>query len=404
MLSTTICNSRMLVLLLLVSLFPPEYILQDPTMNVCMRILKVLSRFVILLMYFSNYKTHFKKKYNIILIALWLELLVPTFFFAGTSLHSWFENTMKVFCACFLIEELMLNTPRKGLWCLYTFFSFCVLSNTISVFLFPDGLYYNEVQRVPWCWILGGDNAAYTYYIIASTVAMLYSHYIKRRTTFICLLVWVSAFAFVFNRQIATGIVCQILWLLLFLGFRFKWFRKLLNARYALYLAVGSFIFVVIGRKFILAPIVTALGRDITLTGRTIIWDTVLKVVSQSPILGYGVHDGGQFDRMFSLQVLGTHNYLLNLLFWGGAIAVILFVLMLYFSCKNGIKQRESWGVKCLTVGLIVCTTRFLTENGYVEFYYMLLTLMAYCKELERSSVEDYVPRKWKIRFCHALD
>lgn len=387
-----------MVILFLVSLFPPEYILQNPAVVIVMNILKVCSVFIIVLMYFMDCKIHFHKKYNIALVALWLELLVSTVFHSGTSLFSWFYNAAMVLSACFLVEELMLVAPKNGLWCFYGFFSACVLSNTAAMLLFPNGLYINSTTRTPWCWVLGGDNAAYAYYIIASTAAMLYSHYIKKRTTLVSMLVLVSAFVFVFVRQIATGMACQVVWLLLYLGFRFKWFRKLLNTRYALYLALGGFIFVVLGRKFIFEPIVTALGRDITMTGRTMVWDRVLARAVKKPILGYGVHNGEQFNSLFSLEALGTHDYLLNLLFWGGIAAVALFGLTFYYACKSGAKQRGSWGVKCLTVGLIVCAFRFLTENGYVEFYYMLITLMAYSRELERASEENDRIGKRRIR------
>lgn len=394
-----IMNTKWLTFLFLLELFHPPYFDQNPVLDTIMAMLKLPLVLGISMMFFIDIKKHLKKPFIFFFLLIWAELFLATIISAEASLYTYAINLMNVFTASFFVAELAVHSPYNGLKSLYVYFSLCVLINTATVFLFPGAMYANN--RGLWvCWFLGEDNGAYVYYIMASAIAMLYCYYITQRTTLLSLLVWACSFIFVFHNDIATGIVCQVIWLLLVLGYRFKWFSKLLNARYALYITAGGFVFLVVTRSIIFEPIFALLNRRITLSGRTDLWDKVLAGLAQRPILGFGMCSGEQFDSFFLKSgLLNAHNWLLMLAFYGGAVAVFLFGILFFVSCWEAQACRDTKYYRCIVIGLIVLSVRFLVEAGGITNYFMFLTLLAYSKEFVQNATRLPAPKSVKIRF-----
>lgn len=375
----TIMNSKLLCFFMIFSLFPPTYLLTLPACELLLRIMRYGAALLVLLVYFADIKHHCKI-FNIILWLLWGELFLTTAFLNSSSLPNYYSNVSAVMLPVFLIEAIALRGARNGLKCLYWYFSIATLVNTVMVFLVPNGMYL-DADGIRACWLLADDNTAYAWYIMASTIALLYCYYIAKQMTVVSIMVWANAFVFVFNRQIATGMACQLVWAVLFFGFHLRWFRKLLKARFTLYFVLGSFFLVVINRKFIFSGIVDALGKEVTLTGRTLVWDKVLEVIAKRPLLGGGVYSSTQFYYLTGYNVLGPHNYILMLLLWGGAIATVLFILAYFFAYRTNIDWKNTRYVQCLTIGLFICSLRFLTETGNVQFFYLHMALLAYAEQ-----------------------
>lgn len=394
-----ILNSPWIVYLFLLGLFSPGYINRFRFIDIAISALKFVAAVVVLLYFVENIKRNLKKKFNVLLIILTIELLFSTLISGAASVYFWLIRMISVLIICFLFEELMSMAPYNGLRCLYIYFSLITLINTITIFVFPNAMYQNN--RGLWrCWFLGEDNGAYFYYILASTFAMLYCDYITKRITLLAMLDWVGAFVFVFHNDIATGKACQIIWLILVVGYQFKYFRKLLKARYALYIMLAGFVFLVLMRKFILVPIVEALGRDITLSGRTMIWDATIKQILKKPIFGYGVCDGNIFARMIGYNgITMAHDWFLNLGFAGGIVAVIIYVFQLTFAFKDGRGFNSTTYYRCIVIGMIIVFIRAVTEGSNWEGYFIFPAMISYSMEFSESAASAKVAKSKTVRF-----
>jgi exopolysaccharide production protein ExoQ len=96
----------------------------------------------------------------------------------------------------------------------------------------------------------------------------------------------------------------------------------------------------------VLAPdfLVTALGRDLTLTGRTDIWEASARFVQAQPWLGYGYYafwlpDNGPaywVREAVQWQVASAHSSWLELALGLGRIGVVLFALQLIATLRRG--------------------------------------------------------------------
>lgn len=380
-----ILNSKLIIILLLFAFFPPAYLGRIAVINLALDALKLAGFIMIFALFMVDIKKHLKKPFNILLIVLLAELLLSTLFSKYASLHYYISTVVPILDICFLTGEIALHNPYIGLKSMYIYFSACVLINTATIFLFPNAMYANN--RGIWvCWFLGEDNGGYIYYIVASTVAMIYTQCISKKATVLSFLVWGSSFVFAFYRDIGTGKACQIIWAVLVLGYQFEWIRRFLKARYVLYVIAGGFVALVLLRSSIIAPIASALGKDITITGRTLIWDKTLLRISEKPLLGWGLCDGVVFDRLvMNRGLLNAHNWLLMLTFYGGIIAAALFVLAVISACRYEKNDRNSLFYRCMVIGLIVLAVRFLVEAGSMPVMFMMLAMIAYSNEFTQG-------------------
>ena len=97
----------------------------------------------------------------------------------------------------------------------------------------------------------------------------------------------------------------------------------------------------------VLAPdlIVSALGRDLTLTGRTDIWEASVRFVEAKPWLGYGYYafwlpDNGPaywVREAVAWQVASAHSSWLELALGMGRIGILVFALQLFATMSRGV-------------------------------------------------------------------
>lgn len=374
-------NKKWFIWLMLFGLIQPSYMLL--MMPDLMRILRGMSHILVLIGIATSIRKHIYKPYNIALLCLWLSLLISTVRTDVSSLFTYYTNLRSVIIVCLLIEVLAIYSPVNGLHCLYGYFSACVLINTLTFFLVPNGMWNDAERHINY--FLGDDNSGYSYYIVASILAMINCKYINKRVTVVSVIVWISGFIFAFGGHIGSGMICQAILSMLFLIYHFRWLRKKIKARYVLYVALGGFLLLVIFRSSIIEPIAAAVGKSVTLTGRTIIWDNLLKSIKERWLLGFGIRSNEMFNSIINTIFGSAHNYILQIIFWGGISAAILFALMVFFACKVPKKDYQSDYCKFVIIGLIVVFVRLLVESGVSIHLYMLLTMLAYSHEIVSS-------------------
>lgn len=117
----------------------------------------------------------------------------------------------------------------------------------------------------------------------------------------------------------------------------------------------------------LLNPILKGLGKDVTLAGRTFLWDGALASITRSPLFGAGVQSE-QFDKDFFFscspglpwtRVNHPHNMFLNVAYHGGLPAGIGFALLCGASM---LRLNQCRGTQvCIT--LLCAMAAFLTAS-----------------------------------------
>ena len=98
------------------------------------------------------------------------------------------------------------------------------------------------------------------------------------------------------------------------------------------------------------SSLVGMLGRDMTLTGRTEVWDAVLEMIWQRPLLGYGYGgfwlgwEGGSAQVWLQSGIMAghAHNGLLNLWLDLGLLGVSVFLLGLLLAFRRAVGWARS--------------------------------------------------------------
>ena len=190
-----------------------------------------------------------------------------------------------------------------------------------------------------------------------------------------------------------------------------KGFEKFLNLRNGI-IAIGVICFLVVFSNFfsqgIFAEfIINVLHKDVTFSGRSVLWAQTLKLVYQSPIYGYGI--GSDVSNSFYFWSKGeiisgfsTHNGYLRILLEGGIIALVSYVMIyvvLYKSCKSIWNQNR--GIRVLTYCTLGLLLTFIFE---AEFYstsmLFVLGMIYYYSQNDglKYSIDDYVEKENSFR------
>jgi O-antigen ligase len=181
-------------------------------------------------------------------------------------------------------------------------------------------------------------------------------------------------FVLLLGSESKTMLLATIASLLLLVIYRlFRGHRTLKGA--VLVALVGSSLFTVAFATANVAVLADWLDKDISLTGRVPLWEMIIPLISERPLLGYGYGAtfGGYFSPIHEIWVQATwnpthaHNAILQIWLEMGIIAVVLFLITLIRSIGRamtmvGVVQGSVglWPLMFLSSTLLIS----ITESG----------------------------------------
>lgn len=142
------------------------------------------------------------------------------------------------------------------------------------------------------------------------------------------------------------------------------------------------------------------LGKDITFTYRTHLWDAALRIIGESPLLGYGFPTRDWYYANMSSFAVGPHNFLIATLIYGGIIAFAIYLFLLGYSLLRVFRQ-SGYGADCILAGIAVLSLMMLMEVYPVAIVFTFLIMAEYYTELKvesSSAIEEEKPsEKYKM-------
>lgn len=138
--------------------------------------------------------------------------------------------------------------------------------------------------------------------------------------------------------------------------------------------------------------VVETLGKDITLTGRTVLWELVAQMISLRPILGYGYDgfwrglEGPSAPILIAANwaVPHAHNGFLDLWLDLGIVGVVIFIIGFLMSLIRSIKWlrltkqiEDLWPIVVLTATLLynLAESTILERNHFLWIFYVVTVL-----------------------------
>lgn len=168
-----------------------------------------------------------------------------------------------------------------------------------------------------------------------------------------------------------TGVFCITIYALFIYGNKFeRHIKPVLVIGAALFISLGVTFFNI--QKHFEYIIVDILQKDQTLTGRTTVWQKGYEGFYSSPIWGCGI-SAGTIDNGF-----------IQLLYIGGIIGTISFIILIIFSLKKFCHKHSTRMEKIFSVVIAAVFLMFMSES-WPQFFglYVILVLAVNAKKIE---------------------
>lgn len=338
------------------------------------------------------------------IIIMYVFLIIPTII--NTDNYYLLLITIgPTFAACMFTDYCMQKNPLN--YIKYAMISFDILFtiNLFSIIFFPGGLYESNRIRIG-NYFMGYDNGfiymllpyvgfALIYSVISKgKLLTFHSLYAILLTTLTELLVWSG-----------TGVILVVLMNFCILAYEVPFVKKILEPRLLVSLFfIATFLIVFLRITDIFAPIIVdVLGKDLTFTGRTFLWDSALKSISENFFMGVGqcgytvagkiVIGKGQYFAMH------PHCLILDLLYKGGIFMFSVFVyVIVHFTLY--VKKWIKYPSAKIILMVVVCILfgEIANSGQFKPFFWAFIVMASYIPELSGLKLESKEFVRIKVR------
>lgn len=140
-------------------------------------------------------------------------------------------------------------------------------------------------------------------------------------------------------------------------------------------------------------------GRDANLTGRTSLWADAFAAISSHPILGWSFDDHTYIIKTQGMAYYSYHNGFLDLAVSGGAVAIVLLVLLFgtwiagftkrFMIAAQIIPFSASFGFAYLVHNLTEAS--FVSPRGQLWMIFLALVCLGACRKSPASNIDQGV-------------
>lgn len=327
--------------------------------------------FIILFLFILRFKFN---KFNITLILFFIILFIATISSEYGDSLLFIKLYIPILSYILYIETSIELNYKMVLNTLSNLLILLVFINFITIILFKDGLYANELYSHNW--FLKYDNMHSFIYFPAILITYLNTRITKKNNKFIFLLIIVTfCILYCFS---ANTVVAYSLFLVLYLLNNIN--KKILffNSKNFLIIHATLFFSIVVFRiqNAFSWFIVGVLHKNTTFSDRIFIWDKVLEFIKAKPLLGYGIEDISLFSKKIgSIYYTHAHNTYLDILYKGGIFTLVSFVYLIFIVMKKLYQYKSLFETKIVSC-ILFCTLLmciFESREDKLGLYIILL-------------------------------
>lgn len=335
---------------------------------------------------------------------MFLALAVITFVFDGASGYhiDWHAGF-----ALMMMIDMGLQRERGSLVRALTGALECwVYLNLFSFLIFPNSLLPGDPTAE---WLLGNRAFYYRTVLPALGMALIRCQVCGKQYKTRTALLLIACMLTIAHQQGGTALIGTAV-----LGALLLWCNRRALPRY-----ITPLLFVLLSAAVLVGiqyfdlhnlfgyVITDVLGKSMTLSNRTVIWEQVLDVIWNNPVTGIGyLPVAFMRDYLGSPSFSHTHNQLLELMLHGGLIAVTLYLLAVGFASREALKHRRSAAAKTMALLLCAFAVMGISEIFHNDpIYYALIVFLsrsdcldAEVKQLPRISLLRRIKRDIKKR------
>lgn len=315
-----------------------------------------------------------------------LDLLYLLFFFLitavtivnGLDFKNWIFNSTNLLIPLFLFGYYKEN-PKPLLIGAAIGFSIAIYIGAAQIITHPD-MWILEDSKENKGYLLGGNYNQVGCRLIVGILTNIVCLKISRWFSINVFLLCAISLAILLMVQSMTSLSCIIMFLLVSICPNINLQRLIIWS--LLIFAILFEVFVCFSGKglenneFATWIIVEVLGKDITFTNRTDMWDSAMRVIAESPIWGWGNPNEEWYVRHMSSHAIGAHNLILTILIYGGIMALALYISMFVMSLRKLFRSNGRM-VNCVFASITMVSFMMLMEV-YPTNCFMFLFIIAY--------------------------
>lgn len=313
-----------------------------------------------------------------LLLVLQLWLLIVTFNEKELFIKTAVGDLTRVVAVCLMIEYYRRNLNNL-VSAFESYYYIVVAINFLTLIVFyPNGI-LTRIDGTP-LYFLGYRNAFALWFFPAIMFSLL--RYEKNKKCFY--IVFSMCFFSMFIEKSASTIVALIVGIVFFIIIKNANLQRnkiICFFEVLSYLLLNVFIFSI--NKISELPIIKyvvedLLGRKLTFTGRTTLWEIAFNMISENPVNGYGIGANVFVKESF----WHAHNQILEYLIEGGIIALGIFFGVLVLLCKRICQNRSLVQSRAFMVTIIMLFLYFLVEPAtkvyFVPIYVFICNFYRY--------------------------
>lgn len=363
--------TKILFVILFISLIEPNVIRNVSSAHSAL----MLMRYVGLLYSFIIFIRCSLFRNRMVLILCGFALFMGFTTLAYNAEFSDYSSTFTVLVMGSILTVYGIKTmPRFFIGMITTIFSLWIFLDGITYS--DDGLYLNDNgQKMMFI----GTKTSLSYYLfvgiclnfifmrICSKRQQIYSYVLFGMTI-------LGGVLYLTGMFISTTVMCLTLLVVFYIIVRRK--NKASKGVLICGLPVGivlNFLFIFnVAPSYLSFLIVDYLNEDVTLDGRTQIWDQALGYISQKPILGYGYSSGVKLD-VWQEYNTSTHNFYLYMLLTTGVVGLILFMGIVAYVLYKAIRCYNSNIARFCALCIIIINIEAISESCCFNVMFFIL-------------------------------
>lgn len=371
-------------------LLEPPYFKQIQFIDNIFKVSQIVIFFVGIYFYFVGKKKSDRiSKIVVVMIVYHAVLIVVTVLNGGLVLQIGYQ-ALQFCCFAIYLDMVLINNPKMLFRTCMPILEIYLVLNFFTIIFCQEGLYRSDTFVKFTYYFLGYDNQNINFILPALVLVLIYSVGSKGHRLH---LIFCYCVAILTAIQIWSGmtliVVCTMSFLAVICLKKNNYFiEKILSGNWfngisLLWANIVMNISIVILRLQYLLEflIVDILQKDITLTGRTVLWDRNFYYIFMKPCWGYGVDSAKK--RALKLgysasapQGLHAHNRFVETLYRGGFVLFGIYLWMLFYAAKCLKKFKNERISKILAFSIFIYLGGMITEfYDYCIFFWGFLVM-----------------------------
>ncbi len=360
-----------------------------PTIEKFYKILQIIDCAIIILLIIKGFR--YSKIINYIVI--YFFVLVFSTLLNSADISGSIFLSIKTIVLCFIIDYGIKKDTKVFLNSFEFFLSILVYLNFLTIIIFKNGMYVNEVAGYTENWLLGYRNLHILYILPAIMISFINSYFCKEKLSFRNYILLIVSFISLYITRSSTSLI-GIFFIITFIILnkiikKSKNLTKILNIRTYFITYIVLFFSVVIFRiqnlfKFLIVDI---LKKDLTFTGRTYIWDYVIEFIKEKKVFGYGIEDSMLRLRKTNYWLsTHAHDQILEIIYKTGFVGILVYIILMIKSFKEIYKYKNNIIAKFISIVIFSYLIMMLTEFYSLDMCMFLFVICFNIKYL----VKDY--------------